>query len=109
TGRVAGTTGASFIAAKRQLGGLLNDPVQLYNLQVDDDAGSLFTQVQRSNDVLFKQQGPYAADFSLSLTAPDPRLLGTVLQQVSTPMAQPGGGGLQWNGPGVANALSNPG
>lgn len=90
---------ATLIRGRRALGGLCNDPSTLYTLQVDDEVGSLFCLVQRSTDILFKSADGVTADFSVSLTAPDPRLLDVVLQSASTPMAQPGSGGVQWNGP----------
>jgi hypothetical protein len=99
TGRVAATDDATFVDARRQLNAMCLDPFALSELQVDDAAGSLFTLVQRSSEVLFKPIGARAADWSMSLTAPDPRLLGVALQSVSTPMAQSGTGGVAWNGP----------
>jgi len=94
------TDPAVLIRAQRGLGGLCNDPSNLYTLQVDDEAGSLFTLVQRSTDILSKSVNGVVADFSVSLTAPDPRLLDVVLQSATTQMAQPAGaGGVAWNGP----------
>jgi len=93
------TDPAVLIWGQRGLGGLCNNPNQLYTLQVDDEVGSLFCLVQRSTDILFKSVNGVVADFSVSLTAPDPRLLDVVLQSASTQMAQPGLGGVPWNGP----------
>ncbi len=93
------TDPAVLIRARRSLGGLCNDPSQLYTLQVDDEVGSLFTLVQRSTEILSKSPDGMIANFSVSLTAPDPRLLDVVLQSATTQMAQPGAGGVPWNGP----------
>lgn len=90
---------AVLIRARRGLGGLCNDPNQLYTLQVDDEVGSLFCLVQRSTEILSKSPDGMIATFSVSLTAPDPRLLDVVLQSATTQMAQPGAGGVAWNGP----------
>jgi len=90
---------ATLIRGRRALGGLCNDPSTLYTLQVDDEVGSLFCLVQRSTDILFKSADGVTADFSVSLTAPDPRLLDVTLQSATTQMAQPGSGGVAWNGP----------
>lgn len=90
---------AVLIRARRSLGGLCNDPNQLYTLQVDDEVGSLFTLVQRSTEILSKSPDGMIANFSVSLTAPDPRLLDVNLQSATTQMAQPGNGGVPWNGP----------
>jgi len=96
---------ATLIRGRRALGGLCNDPSQLYTLQVDDEVGSLFTLVQRSTDILFKSADGVTADFSVSVTAPDPRLLDVVLQSATTQMAQPAGaGGVAWNGPSLVAA-----
>lgn len=99
TGRLSATTDEAFAATKRQLAALCLDPGALRELTVTDALGTLFCLVQRSSEVQFKAQGARAADFSLSLTAPDPRLLSVDLQSVSTPMAQSGPGGVAWNGP----------
>lgn len=93
------TDRAALIRGRRALGGLCNDPNQLYVLQVDDEVGSLYCLVQRSTDILFKSPDGMNANFSLSLVAPDPRLLDVVLQSATTQMAQPGSGGVAWNGP----------
>jgi len=98
-GVIAGSDEAVLIRALRSLNGLCSDPAQLYTLQVDDAAGSLFCLVQRSTDVLSKLVNPLSANVSVSLTAPDPRLLDVVLQSATTQMAQPGVGGVAWNGP----------
>jgi len=90
---------AVLIRARRSLGGLCNDPNQLYTLQVDDEVGSLFTLVQRSTEILSKSPDGLIANFSVSVTAPDPRLLDVTLQSATTQMAQPGNGGVPWNGP----------
>ncbi len=93
------TDPAVLIRARRSLGGLCNDPNQLYTLQVDDEVGSLFCLVQRSTEILSKSPDGMIANFSVSLTAPDPRLLDVTLQSAVTQMAQPGSGGVAWNGP----------
>jgi len=104
-GTMLTTDRAALIRGRRALGGLCNDPSQLYVLQVDDEVGSLFTLVQRSTDVLFKSADGMNANFSVSLTAPDPRLLDVVLQSATTQMAQPAGaGGVAWNGPSLVAA-----
>lgn len=95
---------ATLIRGRRALGGLCNDPSTLYTLRVDDEVGSLFCLVQRSTDILFKSADGVTADFSVSLTAPDPRLLDVVLQSATTQMAQPGNGGVPWNGPALVAA-----
>jgi len=98
-GVIAGSDEAVLIRALRSLNGLCSDPSQLYTLQVDDAAGSLFCLVQRSTEILSKLVNPVSGMFSVSLTAPDPRLLDVVLQSAITQMAQPGAGGVAWNGP----------
>lgn len=98
-GVIAGSDEAVLIRALRSLNGLCSDPSQLYTLQVDDAAGSLFCLVQRSTEILSKLVNPVSAMFSVSLTAPDSRLLDIHPQTASTPMAQPGNGGVPWNGP----------
>lgn len=99
TVRIVAPNRGKFIAAERALNGLCSDPNTLYTLQVDDDSGSLYCLVQRSTEILRKPVGSRAGDFSLSLVAPDPRLLDVVLQSATTQMAQPGNGGVPWNGP----------
>lgn len=98
TGRVVGPDEATFIRAKRKIGGLCIDPAALFELRVDDAAGSLSTNAQRTSEVLFKPVSAYAADYSLSVTAPDPRLFDVLTQALTTPMAQQGAGGVLWNG-----------
>lgn len=90
---------AALNLARRGVGALCNEPRRLYTMQVDDEVGSLFCLVQRSSNILFKSVNGLVSDFSVSLTAPDPRLLDVILQSATTPMAQPGAGGVQWNGP----------
>jgi len=97
-GLIAGSDEAVLIRALRSLNGLCSDPSQLYTLQVDDAAGSLFCLVQRSTEILSKLVNPVSAMFSVSLTAPDSRLLDIHPQTASTPMAQPGAGGVLWDG-----------
>jgi len=93
------TDPAVLIRARHGLGGLCNDPSLLYTLQVDDEVGSLYCLVQRSTEILSKSPDGLIANFSVSLTAPDPRLLDVTLQSATTQMAQPGNGGVPWNGP----------
>jgi len=99
-GMLITTDPAALILARRGIGALCNEPSRLYTMQVDDEVGSLFCLVQRSSNILFKSVNGLVSDFSVSLTAPDPRLLDVFLQSATTPMAQSGTGGVQWNGPG---------
>ncbi len=98
-GEIITTDPATLSRALRALNGLCSQPEQLYTLQVDDSAGSLFCLVQRSTEILAKSGDGLVAQFSVSLTAPDPRLLDVTLQSATTQMAQPGNGGVPWNGP----------
>lgn len=72
----------------------------LMELRVTDAAGALYTNVQRSSDVLVKPVGnnPLAVTYSVSFTAPDPRLLDPQVQHPSTLMAQSSGFGVPWRG-----------
>lgn len=83
---------------QRQLGVLSSSG--LMPIQVTDAAGTLMVMAQRSSEVLVKPVGnnPLAITYSVTLTAPDPRLLDPVPSTVSTLMAQSSGLGIPWRG-----------
>lgn len=101
--KIAGTVYAQdparLIRQQRILNGLCRDPNTLAQLRVDDAAGSLFTGVQRTGELLVTQIHDLALTYSMALTCPDPRLFDVNTQSTSTPMAQAGTGGAAWNGP----------
>lgn len=107
-GFVQGADRDDLLAKQRVLASLCLDPFRLYELRVDEDL-SLFCRVQLSGDTLFKHVSDRSAEFSLQVTAPDPRLLDPDVHSVSTLMAQSSGLGIPWRGTGAAtNLLSNP-
>lgn len=99
TGRVAAIDRASLLQRMRQINGLCLDPRSLFEFRVDDTLGTLTTQVQRSSDVAWSELNEVTQDYQVTFTAPDPRKLVLDPSSVVTLMAQPGAGGVVWNGP----------
>lgn len=81
----------------------------MISLRLADELGECEAMVRRSDKPTMAMVGPHGFDYSMQFTAPEPRLLDVVTRTVSTPMAQSGAGGVQWNGPNAGNQLSNPG
>ena len=107
-GTVKAASHTARLQAMRKLGAIAADG-SMISLRVADELGELEAMVRRSDKPTFTMTGSYWFDYSLQFTAPEPRLLDVVTRSISTQMAQSGTGGIQWNGPNAANALSNPG
>lgn len=104
-GKVLGGDRRGLILLQRSLSRICPDPYSLYELRVTDELGTLVAMVQRSSEVLFSPVSDTIEAWSIQVTAPDPRLLDPAVQSVSTQLAQPGAGGIEWNGIGGASNL----
>lgn len=83
-------------AVKRQIAGVCADGRRSYRLVVDEEPQPLAADVELDGEILVQPRTPFSVTFSLQLAAADPRLKSATWNELSTGMAKPGSGGLDF-------------